>query len=270
MSSIALALTRDFLRRSVWPIVLALGYLIGLPALFYVLARGQGVPIPEEVFQRLLLSFNIGCFIGFIVVVWVAQGENRFGIGPRLYVLPIETWLAVACRMLQCGLIVALLSLLTIGAYNLIFGLTWPWLGSALSLAVVAVWLQAAFWSLLDFRLSKLVALLLVIASLIWWIVTRYPTGIGLPGSGRARLPASRWSWPVMRWRHLWWASRARPGTAAEIAKVLPSGCRKSRHGSIDACDAVVQLSSRRNRPFCGASGCAVGWPCPRLWPACL
>jgi hypothetical protein len=179
MSSIALVLTRDFLRRTAWPALFSLGYMIGLPAMFYFLARAHGMTIPAEAVQRSALGFHIGCFIGFMMVVWVAQGENRFGVGPRLYVLPIETWFVVGCRMLQAGLIVAALGMLTVGAYNLLFGLTWP-LGLAWPLAVAALWVQAGLWTLLDFRFSKLVVVGLVLASLVWWIVTRHCDGVGV------------------------------------------------------------------------------------------
>jgi hypothetical protein len=202
MTSIALALTRDYLRRSLWPALAALGYLVGLPLLGYLLIVWQGTPVDAfNTFIAVRLPFGVllVSLFGFMLAVWMGQGQDAFGMAPRLYVLPLTTWFAVGCRMLQCGLTVAALCLLTLGAYNRLFGTSWPLWAPAALLVPAAWWFQAATWTLRDFRLWKLAAAAGVLVSLGYWIALHSaPDALGLPGqSWIGQAPAEALVWLV-------------------------------------------------------------------------
>jgi hypothetical protein len=172
--SIAISMTRDFARRSAWPALFTLIYLVVLPWLAYGLLRWR-MPLPLEYFSEAPLPFSFLVVASFacLVVIWVAQGENRFGVGPRLYVLPMQTWWIVACRMLQSGLATAALYGITVASYNLIFGTFWPVALPAAALVVLVWWVQAYTWTLLHFRLWRFVAVLAMVGSFGYWISTR-------------------------------------------------------------------------------------------------
>lgn len=183
MRSIATALTRDYVRRSTWPAFFTLLYLIGFPWLAYVLIAWQGVQLPPDVFgSPLPLGVLVVMLIGALTIVWAGQGENCFGMSPRQYALPVQTWFVVGCRMVQCGLTSAALYVVTIATHNTLFGTTWPLAGPALVLAVAGLWIQAVTWSLLNFRLWKLTGLAAIIVSLGYWTGWRfYPDGFYSP-----------------------------------------------------------------------------------------
>jgi hypothetical protein len=183
MHAIPLALTRDYLRRSLWPGVFTLAYLAGMPWLGYQLIRWKGFQPPPEALQvPLPMGVLVVLLLGALSIAWVAQGENRFGVCSRLYVLPIPTWLMVACRMIQCGLTASALYLLVVALNNHVFGTTWPTLGPSLLLAVAAIWIQACTWSLHHFRLWRLLGLATILVSFGYWIGWRfYPEGFYSP-----------------------------------------------------------------------------------------
>ncbi len=176
MQSIALALTHDYVRRSAWPTAMTLLYQVGLPWAGHGLMLWHGLRLPEDEVRAFPLSFGflVLAMFGGLLIVFCGQGENRFGIATKLYVLPIETWLLVGCRMLQAALTTAALYVFVAVAYSLSFGLHWPLLGPALALAVVAMWTQAFAWALLHFRVRRVVALVGVLAALGYWIAQHF------------------------------------------------------------------------------------------------
>lgn len=168
MTAMILALSRDYLRRSAWPFVGALCYFIGIPWLITGLMKWQGFQPPAEAFATLPLSFTYLVILlpAALLAVWIGQGGKCFGIAPRLYCLPMETWLLAVCRLLQAAATVIALYLITTAAYNELFGTVWPLMAPLFGLIVLAWWIQAWSWALLDFRIGKLLALLAVILSL--------------------------------------------------------------------------------------------------------
>lgn len=168
MRPIVLALSRDYLRRILWPSVWVLFYFIGFPWLTGGLMSWQGYRLPVETIAAIPLSFTFVAILlpGAVLVVWIGQGENRFGIAPRLYCLPLETWLLVVCRMLQCAATIFTLYVITTAAYNEMFGTNWPLVAPVAGLVVLGWWVQAWTWAIMDFRLSKFLGLLAVLISL--------------------------------------------------------------------------------------------------------
>ena len=125
-------------------------YLIGLPALLYMAMAWQGFS-PATLFEKAPLTLNgmlVPLFF-FTLVVWVGQRDKHFGMTTRLYCLPIATWQLVACRLLQGTVTVAILCLIALEVNKGLFAMSWPAAGPVLSMAVMAMWLQAAYWTLL-------------------------------------------------------------------------------------------------------------------------
>lgn len=191
MRSIPVAMTVDYLKRARITALCVLLYMIGVPALFCVVMVWQGLPAPD-VFGKapLGLSALLVPLFGFMLVVWMGQRDKHFGVTGRMYVLPLPTWQLAALRMLQAGITVGLLCLVTMEANKLLFGLTWPSWGPVLAMAVMAMWLQAAYWTLLDFRLWKLAAVAAVFTAIVWWVASRlHPNGF--------YEPAETWTGPT-------------------------------------------------------------------------
>lgn len=184
MRSIPMALTVDYVKRARVSAICVLLYLIGIPALVQILLIWQGLADPWHLLADKPLEPHglLLALVGFMVVVFVGQRDKHFGVTSRLYVLPLPTVQLVTLRLLQAAVTVFLLCVVTMEANKLLFGMKWPTWGPALALAVFAMWIHAAYWTMLDFRFWKLVALAAVFTGLVWWLASRaYPNGFYEP-----------------------------------------------------------------------------------------
>ena len=177
MRSIVVAMTWEYLRRG-WPaFLMALGYMIGLPAfLVGIVSLREGSFSLGQEFNSLPFHgiFLLLGFFGFGIAVLSAQNGNSLEFPARLYALPAPAWLIVGCRTLQGMVTMFLLFVLTAMSYELMFHLRWPILGPALFLSAGFVCMQACHWSLRDFRLWKLGIYLPTAAGILYWLSQRY------------------------------------------------------------------------------------------------
>ena len=121
-------------------------------------------------------------FGGLLVIVALGSILRNQRLRPGHFWAPAPTWLLAACRMLPEMALIAAMYLVIAESNRLMSGWAWPLWGPALFCAAAIACGQATIWSLPDFRAWKLVASLLLWASLLVFGITRYSSGgLGWP-----------------------------------------------------------------------------------------
>lgn len=170
MSSIAAAITRDFLSRGRWNLLLGVLGALTLP--FLIL--GQNVldrtgPPSEDL--RVFLSFVTLLLeiVSFGAAIFTAHGSPV-----RLYPLPATTWMLIVCRLVPSMVAAAAMHVMVTSVLNVIYHLEWPLWGPALFLASAAACLHGALWFAGHTQLSQATAMGLLAGTLGCWLKTRF------------------------------------------------------------------------------------------------
>jgi hypothetical protein len=170
MSSIASAMTQDFLNRGRWVFLLAMLGVMALPFLIFGLNELDRTGPPSHDlrvhmgFVTVLLEM-----LGFGVAIYTAHGTPH-----RLYPLPATTWSLVVWRLAPSMIAVAAMHVAVTSILNAFFDLQWPLWGPALFLAAAAACMQGALWVAGPTQLGQVVAMSGLGAALGIWIKTRF------------------------------------------------------------------------------------------------
>ena len=235
MHSIVAALTWEYCRRGYRAFLLALSFMIGIPAAvvyLVVLTSGPASFGPE--FSTLPLHFNFLTisFFGFGFVAIYAQNGDTLQFPARLFTLPLPAWLVVGCRILQGMATVSVLFLLTAMSYELLFDLRWPKLGPALFLTTGFVCLQAVIWSMRDFRFWKLLVYVPVGVGIVFWLSRRYAFD--------DRIETAQF------WNHVTLGEFCTMAACAVVAYALAvRGMVRARRGDATGAERIRQLTDR-------------------------
>lgn len=176
MKSIPLAIVWEFWRRGRWGLVGGWLAANALPALIFSALRLEGaVDFEDSSWHAMHVTMMLINMFVFGAAVYAAQGNPS-----RLYALPVKTSVLVAWHLLPAMAVMALESLASTWALNVLFHLNWPLWGPAMFLAALLAAVQAVFW-LTGKSAWLVVAMGSVGAALGLWFKSRYGPTFSLP-----------------------------------------------------------------------------------------
>lgn len=180
------SLTWEFLAR-IWPGLLAtLSCFLGLPALLQAVTRAKGVDFFTEDMMSVPMHYGglAACVCVYAACIMGAQSEKGFEFPPRLFWLPLSNRFLMGLKCLQAVVAAFVLYLVTVMLFETLFGIASPLWGPAVFAAVATLFIQAMFLSLADFRFWKLVTWGTLLATVLWWLDSRYHNrGYNAPGT---------------------------------------------------------------------------------------
>src|SRR5579885_1005999 len=136
MRSVPTALTWELFTRGRWNLLLAVFGANLLPILLLTALRRDGVIVSDNepaflIMHVVLLQIMM---LTFGAAVFSSQGDVK-----RLFTYPIPTTTLVAWHMLPAMVLAWLQTVISVAAWNAIYGVDWPIWGPALFLAVAMI-----------------------------------------------------------------------------------------------------------------------------------
>jgi hypothetical protein len=146
----------------------------------------------EDVFEstQFLVTYLGTGFLALTFGVMYPQQTTR----ARLYELPVSNGAITSWLMGSAVVVCFMGNLLIVSAYEWVFGVEWPILTTGLVITAGALAVQAAYWSLLEFRIWRLIVCLAAAVVAVVYVLARFaPDGVDQPAHGWSQLEWHEW-----------------------------------------------------------------------------